>query len=241
MKIAYDSLDKFNGWLGCPQAIEAIIREHNLKKICEIGAGCNPTLPLDVVQELGLDYTILDVSASELAKAPAGYNTWCADVTSGTFESRTGFDLIFSRMLLEHVENAKQMHQNIIKTLAPGGFAVHFFPTFYTFPFVLNRFLSDGISSALVDFFVYRDRDKHDKFKAYYRWCRGPTPGSIRRFQNLGFKIVEYRGVFGHGYYRRIPGLRELHRVKTAFLLKCPLPWFTSYATVLLEKPAVAG
>jgi hypothetical protein len=235
MTISYHHWYQFPGWK--TEDVGAFITRHRLRRILEVGAGCNPSLSPEVIVREDLRYTILDSSAEELAKGPDGYEKWCADIGSPACEIRSGFELVFSRMVAEHVKNARQMHENIFAMLAPGGYALHYFPTLYAFPFVVNRFLSEGISGALLDRFAPRDRFKHDKFKAYYRWCRGPTPASLARFEALGFTVVEYQGYFGHGYYEKLPLLRPLQRAKAAFLEKHPVPALTSYARVLLRKP----
>jgi SAM-dependent methyltransferase len=234
MTISYHHWYRFQGWQ-TPQ-IEEFISSRRLRQILEVGAGCNPSLSPEMIAREGLRYTILDHNAEELAKGPPGYEKWCADIGSPACEIRTGFDLIFSRMVAEHVENARQMHENIFRMLAPGGYALHYFPTLYSLPFVANRLLSEPAAGGLMDRFAPRDRVKHGKFKAYYHGCRGPTRASVAVFEKIGFTVVEYDGYFGHGYYEKLPALRFLHRAKTALLEKHPVAALTSYARVLLRK-----
>jgi hypothetical protein len=148
------------------------------------------------------------------------------------------YDLIFSRMTAEHFRDSGRAYGNMLRALSPGGLSVHCFATLYALPFVLNRVLSDGVASFLYERFALRDRERHDKFRAYYSRCRGPRQDQIRFFQEIGYEVLEYRAHFGHNYYApRLPLLHVLHRAKTSLLLKMPIPLFTSYATVILRRP----
>src|SRR6478672_4249794 len=50
------------------------------KRICDVGGGAKPILPLDEIEESALDYHVLDISAEQLERAPAGYQKHTADV-----------------------------------------------------------------------------------------------------------------------------------------------------------------
>src|ERR1700721_1406514 len=54
------------------------------------------------------------------------------------------YDLVFSKMLCEHLPDARTFHANCLRLLRPGARAVHFFPTLYTLPFVANRLIPEG-------------------------------------------------------------------------------------------------
>src|SRR4029078_10831447 len=109
--------------------VDLIIRK-KLKKICEIGGGANPLLPLEFIKKHNLEYIVLDVSAEELSKAPQGYIKILGDITANDIDHlKNDYDLVFSKMLAEHVQSGKKFHQNIKQLLKPGGIAFHFFPT----------------------------------------------------------------------------------------------------------------
>jgi hypothetical protein len=144
-------------------------------------------------------------------------------------------------MLAEHVRQPRQFHRNVHSLLRPGGLAFHFFPTLYALPFVANALLPERASAAVLRFCSPRDPVTQRKFPAYYRWCRGPTASQMRRFESLGYAVEQYVGFFGHGYYERIPGLRSLHRWATAYMLRHPLPWVTSFAYLILRKASTEG
>lgn len=216
-----------------------LIRTRKLRRICEVGGGANPLLSLQLIQELGLDYTLLDVSAEELAKAPEGYRKLRADICGDIPETPEGFDLVFSKMLAEHIPDAAQFHRNVLSLLRPGGVAFHFFPTLYALPFVANRCLPERLTRYLLNIMSPRDRYQHAKFPAYYRWCRGPTSRQLGALTGLGYEVVSYIGFFGHKiYWRRIPLIARLSDGLSRWLLRHPNPWLTSFAWVILRRPA---
>jgi 2-polyprenyl-3-methyl-5-hydroxy-6-metoxy-1,4-benzoquinol methylase len=214
-----------------------LIKQFRVRRVCDIGGGANPTLPLETVHALGLEYTLLDISADELAKAPAGYRKVEADITQKDAALPTGFDLVISMMLAEHVRDGRAFHENVRDMLAPGGVACHFFPTLYSLPLLANRLVPERLASRLLDWFAPRD-DRHRKFPAYYSWCRGPSRRQIRRFERMGYKVLAYRGFFGHDYYVKVPLLRSLHRAFSDLLVRYPVPQLTSRAQVVLQRVA---
>ena len=239
MKISYGPSSE--ALKGFEQFIRSVIDERgDIRTVCDVGGGANPVLAADYVREKNLDYTVLDISAAELEKAPANYHKICADIAAPACELGKRFDLVFSKMVAEHIPNAEQFHRNVFNSLNDNGLAIHFFPTLYTLPFAVNRVIPESFSSALLNVFAPRDRHQHDKFPAYYHWCRGPIPSQIRRLTGLGYEIVHYRGFFGHPrYYRHLKPLQMLHQMKTNRLLKKPNPYLTSYAYIVLRRPDV--
>ncbi len=229
-------------WEEFDRTVHDLILSNKLRRICEVGGGANPTLPIEFVKEHKLHYTIIDVSAEELAKAPPGYVTIVADLCESAAIRNDGeFELVFSKMLAEHLTRPRTFHRNILRILAAGGIALHFFPTLYALPFVVNRLMPDTISTVILHYVAPRDQRQHRKFPAFYRWCRGPTRLQISRFKRQGFHVLSYRGFFGHGYYKRFPILPKLVGRLTTLLLDHPVPALTAYARVLLQKPEEVG
>ena len=221
-----------------PERLKELIVRRGLKKICDVGGGANPILGLDFVRDHQLDYTVLDILASELEKAPPGYKKIVADIADPKFSAEGQFDLVFSNMVAEHVKDGVQMHKNILRVLAPGGYSCHLFPTLYAFPFVFNRLFPETLTYKLLNILSPRDMYQRGKFPAYYSLCRGPSPQQLQRLESLGYEIVEYRGYFGNeGYYRWLPPLKLVNRFLWKYLLKHPMPFFTSYSCILLRKP----
>lgn len=240
--IRYDTSKR--AWVGYGDYVQNTIIKTRARRVLELGGGANPALPLEFVEDNAIEYTVLDISAVELAKAPDGYKKICSDIgsTRMEFEGNDGsYDLVFSKMLAEHVKNGEQMHRNVFRLLAPGGRAVHYFPTLYAPPFVLNRIIPEALADRLLQW-LEPGREKEGnkgKFPAYYSWCRGPTKRQLQRFRSLGYGVEEYVGFFGHNaYYQRIPVVRSLHRRLSEWLVTHPMPGLTSSVYVILTKPA---
>jgi len=224
-------------WKAFDYALHHQIQTRSLKRLCEVGGGANPALSLEFCQTHRLEYTILDVSAEELAKAPIGYRKVVADLCDDSVLGGAGtFDLVFSKMLAEHVVDPRAFHRNVWRLLVNGGIALHFFPTLYALPFVANRLMPEALSSRMVRLVDSRDQMMQLKFPAFYRWCRGPSQRQLGRFRALRYRVLEYHGFFGHGYYNRIPMLRRAVDRVADLLVKHPLPDLTSYAFVILQK-----
>ncbi len=243
-----------NIWYGPTSVADAKFHEtlHRLasapgvRRVCEIGGGANPALDLDFLRRHRLEYTVVDVAAEELGKAPAEYRRVQADISRPGHGLAGGYDLIFSRWCLEHVPRAEMFHREVHQLLAPAGRAFHLFPTLYSLPFVLNRLIPEAITSRLLlALMPHRVPDgDHGKFPASYRWCRGPSRSQLRRLAGVGFTVEEYAAFFGHsgkfsfgsGYLNRIPLLCRIHEEITRLLLHCPVPTLTTYAYVVMQK-----
>jgi len=229
-------------WAGYDQLIMETIEKHALKKVCDLGGGANPVLSSDYVQQRGIEYTVLDICKEELDKVPVAYTKVVHDIMSSEIPPCGPFDLILTKMLAEHIPDGEIFHKNIYKMLRKGGIAVHFFPTLYALPFLLNRWSPEWMGRALLKVLAPRDRYQHDKFPARYSWCRGPTRSMQRRLEKLGYEIIEFWGLYGHrGYYLRIPFMVKVHDLIVTLLLKHPTPVLTSYAYIVLRKPEAAS
>jgi hypothetical protein len=212
-------------------------------RVCDVGGGAKPVVALAEVERRGLDYIILDASWEELDKAPSGYKRMGGDVLDRDAMARFAldsgpFDLVISRWTAEHMRSGEDFHRNVFQMLRPGGAAVHYFPTLYALPFLVNRILAEERSSRLLTRAFPR---RHVKFPAYYSWCRGPTRRQLRRLQGLGYAVERYAGFFGHDFYRSMPPVAAAHRACTRLLVRYPVPSLTSFALVVLRRPADAG
>ena len=242
MKTAYHHYRNFPGWGGAPRFLSSLVERESSRAVLEIGSGANPTLSPAQLRELGVRYTTNDRSASELAKADPAYETLLLDMAAPSPATlpREAFDLIFSRMVNEHVDDGERYYRNIFAALRPGGVTAHCFSTLYALPFVVNRVVPERLAGRLLAIFNPReDAYMHDKFPARYSWSRGPTRRAVARLQRLGYEIDEYHGYFGHPYYDRpaLRPVRALEEAKAAWLCGHPIPALTSYAVMILRKP----
>ena len=229
-----------HAWNNYEDFIQTTILENGLLNICELGGGANPMLEKKFIEANGLTYTVIDISQSELDKAPDYYNKVCADIAGDEPITENTYDIVFSKMLAEHVRYGEKFHRNNYGLLKPGGYAVHFFPTMYAFPFFINRYMPERLASWVLNRLQPNrsPEGKNAKFPAFYSWCRGPSKKQINRFEGIGFNIDHYFGFFGHdGYYKKIPLLLNIHNKFCDALLRKPMPLLTSFAWVKLKKP----
>lgn len=220
--------------------IRELASQPGIQSVCEVGGGANPLLTPEFLAEHGLEYTVIDISETELAKAPEGLHKVVGDVSSEGFSHDKQYDFVFSRALAEHVKSGRNFHRNVFKLLKPGGRAFHFFPTLFAFPFLVNKLMPEALAERVLHMLTPgREREGKDgKFPAYYSWCRGPMKSQLRKFEEIGYRIEEYIGFFGHeGYYRKLKPVLFMHRKISSFYAKHPVPLLTSYAFLTLRKP----
>jgi SAM-dependent methyltransferase len=208
--------------------------------VCELGGGARPAVELDFLAQNGLECLVVDVSETELQKAPSGYATLVGDVSSPGFRTpgHDGrYDLVFSRVVAEHVPDARQFHLNTRRLLRPGGLAMHFFPTLWWPPYVVNRVLPETLAERiLLRLEPWRESSgKSGKFPAYYHWCYGPTARQIKRFASVGFSVEHCVAYFGEPSHAPGKALEALNDTWTSAMLRRPSYLFTSYAAYTLR------
>jgi hypothetical protein len=234
--VSYASYEE--AWLGFLPFLKSLISERKVRSVCEVGGGANPMLPPDFLAEHRLTYTVLDESREELDKAPAGYDKLELDILAPRLPLADAFDLVFSRMVAEHMRDGALFHRNVRHLLRAGGTAFHYFPTIPAVPFIANKVVAGWFSERLLHL-VQGQREKegrHGKFPAFYRWCRGPVRGQIERLERLGYVVDRYVGFFGHSYYVRIAPLHRAQAAAARFLVRHPAPSLTTYAYVVMRK-----
>jgi SAM-dependent methyltransferase len=239
---ALDLIENFPAFEKAGPYLKKMILERDYKSIADIGGGANPILDDEFITANHIQYFLIDKSASELKKANALYTKIEADATdeSGIFQKNTTnrkFDLIFSHMLLEHIEDPMQAHRNFYRALNPGGRCVHIYPSSNILPLTLNRILPEAVSAYLVKL-AQPDRDlkgSRQKFKAYYRMCGAPNPALSAAFAEIGYTVRQHTGYIGHTYYERFKPAAMLERQMRKIVHKLQLP-LTGGCVLILEK-----
>lgn len=167
------------------------------QRVLDVGGGKRPSIPLDVKQELGLEVWGLDVSADELSRAPVGAYDHTIVGPVETVALPTGFDLVFSCALLEHVQDVPGAIKNLIQAVRPGGQMAHFIPC-RNAPFArLNRLAGAERARQLL-FSLNPQAHKAQGFPAYYDAC---VPSEIRRLLEAeGLVVEKLTGYFASGY-----------------------------------------
>ena len=88
-------------------------------RLMEVGGGRSPLLSPAEAAEAGIELTVNDVDAGELARAPEAFEKAQFDIAGEIHSSWEGsFDLIISRMVFEHVRDAPRGWAN---QAAPAG------------------------------------------------------------------------------------------------------------------------
>jgi hypothetical protein len=221
--------------------IQCAVEAMGAVTVCDLGGGANPLLSQEFIQSRNLRYVLMDVSEKQLALAPDSYEKVAVNLTAPDFQPPVRCDVAFSNYVLEHIRDPRQFHVNVRALMNPGGRAIHFFPTLYSLPFVVNRLLPQGVSGRFLPIFLpgREPEGRHGKFPAYYRWCRGPTGRQIDRLRHTGFEVEKYVGFFGHSYFRRLAPLQVAEWWLADVLTRHPLPSLTSFAQVTLRAPDV--
>jgi len=222
-------------WTKYPELLTHYIELNRIQTILEIGAGPNPSVADDLIDKHQIKYHLNDYDVQELEKGKNNYKKIVGDFAK--IEIVDAYDLICSKMVLEHAVDPESVYRKIYENLKPGGIAIHFFATLFGLPAVLNLILPEFISGPLVKWGQNRDEELEGKFPAKYRWCRGPISGFNNRFEKIGFQVLEHHGYIGHGYLSAKPKLWPIEKAFSKLLLKLNSPYLCSNSILVLRKP----
>jgi SAM-dependent methyltransferase len=219
------------------EMVMALATNFDCRNVLEIGGGRSPLLSKDQLAQARLDCTVNDVSEAELRQCPAWAGKLCFDI-AGDDTPQAQFDLIFSRMLQEHVSSAGKCYGNIFRLLRPGGIALNFHPTLYAPPFAVNYLIPSRLSAAILHIFGARLTDAEEpypKFPARYSWCRASAriAGKLR---TIGFSEIFIVPFYGHGYFRKIPVLRDIDDWFAKMAKARGASFLSSYAYTIVRK-----
>ncbi len=238
-EVTYAHWSEFVGWNRAGQFLLSLIERYGCRTVLEVGSGANPTLSEAQIEASHLRYISSDLDEGELAKASPRIEARCFDVEGDTLPPDLvgKCDLVFSRMVNEHIRDGKKYHANMRRLLVPNGIAVHCSASLFTLPFLANLMVPDAASDRLLKFFAARETFQHGKFRAYYSWCRGPTHRMISQLTRVGYDVISFRGYFGHGYYRkRLPLFDRFEQAKAHMLVAHPVPQLCSYIALVLRR-----
>jgi SAM-dependent methyltransferase len=203
-------------WHNFEHTVLRLMAATSTKTVMEIGAGRRPMLTGKQISSLNLSYTANDISERELARAPSFVSKACFDIAGkagpGLAPLANRYDLIFSKMVFEHIPDTRQAYRNILELLAPGGICINYHPVLYSPPFLINLLLPDAVTAPILRMF---NPSRHDgdvpKFPAKYDRC--VISAKLRSdLRDLGFREVWQIPFFYHGYFKKIPGLFQLDR-----------------------------
>lgn len=214
---------------------------YGLRRHLEIGGGRDPLFTPEEARALGLSVTLNDISAGELERAPAAFAKVCCDVAGPDTMRRIApgaYDFVYSRMVMEHVRDARQLWANQHAMLAPGGVALAFVPTLYAPPFALNRLVPEWVSSAIVSR-LFPDRHgegDNPKFPAFYDHCYGDPARVVPMLEAIGFRETLLLPFWGYSYFWKIPGLKQADAAFTRLARARDWRLVTSFAYIVAVK-----
>jgi SAM-dependent methyltransferase len=226
------SNDAHWAWQSYKSVVLKLQETFQCKSLLEVGAGRSPLLNKSEYESLGAKYTVNDISAPELALAPGWLSKVCFDISGPPSSSYSSYDLIFSKMVFEHVRDAKAAYSAVYDLLKPNGICLAFFPTLYCVPFLANYLSPERVSQKLLRRFA---PPRNPKFPAFYSWCRSTT-FLTRRLQQIGFREALVAPFYGHAYYRKIPLVRDINRRWTTLARSKDWRTTSSFAYVLVQK-----
>jgi SAM-dependent methyltransferase len=227
-------------WANYKRVVSGLCDRFSSRRLIEIGGGRDPLFSPEEISALGVEMTVNDIAPGEIAVLPGGYKTACFDIAgdiSMSTDLRESFDLAFSRMVFEHVEDGRRAWSNLYNILAPGGVALAFVPTLYAVPFVANRLLPDKLAAAIVRaIFRHRTDEADPVFPARYSWCIADQARIGSMLAAIGYREVAVLPFYGHGYYRYFPVIRDIHRRFTALARRRDWRLLASFAYIAARK-----
>jgi len=221
--------------------IIALAHGYELSNWCEIGGGREPVFGPQEIAELGVHYTVNDISQAELDLRPPQLGAALFDICGSPFElaSYSGrFDLIFSSMVFEHLPDAKGAWRNTLELLRPGGVAIAFFPTLYSPPFLINHLVPEKVSRTILHWLHPHRKDDGTapKFPAYYDFCYGSEKKLAPMLRKIGFAEYLVIPFWGTPYLRNLFFLRDIEEYFNRMAQKLNCRTVTSYAYVIVRK-----
>ena len=200
-------------------------------RVLEIGGGAFPA----VEDRRGIEYYIADPDERELAKAPDDVVKLQCKIQELSLNKK--FDLILSKMVLEHVEDPDSFHKKVISLSAENGVIVHYYACHYSIPSIANLLLPEKVGEYILSK-ILKNRDTHvmPKYPAYYRRTRGHIGSQTKYFRLIGYDIVAFYTYVGHRYFYRFPIIYFFERVYTTLLYKLKAIGLATTAIVILQK-----
>lgn len=222
-------------WDHFERLLQQLILDTKAERILEIGGGRSPLL---IQRQLpALRYTVMDVSQKELDLAPEGIEKIQGDISMPQPQAADmQADVIFSKMLVEHLPDVKTAYRNMYAMLRPGGVCFHFHPVLYSLPMYLNKIVPEALTSRLLRLFQpSRHEDGVPKFPAYYDYGK-IEPRTTQMLAEIGFSRVRMQPFYGHSYYERFPPLRWSERQVREVMKRMNVKLLATNCFTVLQK-----
>lgn len=197
------SLTSHSGFSGFHDTMACVADVHQPQSLLEIGAGRNPLLA-EFAASRDLSYTMNDIDEREMRLSTAAGARLVFDIGATLPEGLPTFDLIVSRSVLEHVGDVGQALVNSTRLLSPVGVALHFYPTLYALPFLVNRLLPEDLSLRVLRLVAPRDELARPKFPAKYDRCKTTRRAEAKLAVLAPDHRVTLVPYWDHEYFARI-------------------------------------
>ena len=232
-----DSEDFINdsewAWKNYKSVIATYLADPAVRHVCEIGGGRSPLFTPEELAQFDVEYTVLDVSQDELDMAGPEYRKLCCNIEDTDREPE--FDLMYSKMVIEHVSDTGKAYANIHDKLKPGGICLNFHPTLYAFPFIVNLLFPETLTRKILGMAFPSRVSEESKFPARYSWCFA-SEKITGRLKDLGFRSATIVPFFGHAYYKSIPVLRSIENWFRGVTRRREMKTFASYAYTIVRR-----
>jgi 2-polyprenyl-6-hydroxyphenyl methylase/3-demethylubiquinone-9 3-methyltransferase len=228
-------------WLGPPYStngswdfaklLEAYLRPG--LRVYDVGSGKRPAIDAATKTRLGLRVVGIDISRSELDRAPAGcYDAaYRADICE--MRGTESVDLVIAKAVIEHVPDTKQAFAAIASMLKPGGLALLFVPCRNAIFARVNLLLPERVKLRLLSLLAPGSGD-HVGFPAHYDRC---TPRQFRKLAAAnGLEFVEERLYLHHNYLHQFLPLHVAWRCWNTALSLCSRSAACQSFAVVLRK-----
>ncbi len=178
-------------------------------RIVDVGSGRFPQVSAELKQKLGLYVTGLDLSAEELAAAPAGAYDEAIAADATKFVGRGDADLVISHCCFEHLPDTEGGFRTVASMLRPGGLAVIYNPSRAALFAKVNLLIPEGVKR----WFLARlpDGGGHGGWPAVYDRAT-PMQFEILAYR-AGLEVVAVHRYWISGYFMPFPPLHALWRL----------------------------
>lgn len=204
-------------------------------RVLDVGGGKHPAITVQTKEHLGLWVAGLDISESELVQAPPGaYDAIVVgDVARVNIPGE--YDLVFSRTLIEHVDDPGGAIANLAGVLAPGAIMAHVIPCRNAPYAILNRSLGNRAARRLL-FTMFPEKEKNSGFPAHYRDC---TPSRIVRLcRENGLEVIQSTSYYNSDYTSFFVPLYTLEMLRQVLMCSLRLKNFGEAFSIVAQAPA---